>query len=146
MATRTVECPVTGCGLNDAPTLDEPGRRREFFAELWNSGGFAEHVAHIRAYAAGLPVGPCPSWCLLPDGHPWEWEIGDSFSRVHEHDCDGVVVSQEEYNDDSEPRAVVAFVPGRDDIVTTDTAEMRRLGAGLLNAADRLDEITAATP
>lgn len=128
--------------MNAAPPIGDPARL-PFFADLLASGEWAEHEQHIEEYATAQPVGPCPFWCSLPAGHPWRSDIVASMSRAHGHECGGgVAVTQTEHND-GECGDVYAYLHEQD-VEMTDTAEMRRLAAGILNAADKLDEIRGA--
>ena len=112
-------------------------------------------LAFAETLAATQDLGTCPAWCIGTD-HPehdaWFADPGgdEEYSRCHVGvlTTNPVQVCVEQFEvrrdgeDTSEP-AVIKCLAGADDGLTA--AEARQIAAGLLNAADRLDEITGGT-
>ena len=94
---------------------------------------------------ASLPA--CPSWCALPEGHPYDClDAKGEFSRVHCAFGDGSegvdVIAVEAYRDGTvnlvEPE--IMLYSGNGESLSAD--EARELAALLLKVADRHEEIT----
>jgi len=98
---------------------------------------------------AGAPtvMPPCPDWCTLPAGHPYDsYDVGGDLPLTHlrEHagfTAEHVQVDATERNQDGRVTvdAPTAFVNVEDDL---DAAAVRAFAADLLRAADELDRIT----
>jgi hypothetical protein len=127
--------------MGDWPTVTtEDGKWLPDMTDVEFWAAYAEHREHEEEWAAAQPVGPCPFWCGLPAGHPWRSELGESLYRTHEYDCGGgVLVQQSEQNDGT--CTDVSVWDGQESL-TDGAAHFRRIAAGFLNAADKLDEIT----
>lgn len=134
------------CHVPDCPYVTLPDEDRKVVTERgWYpskelEAAFAQHIPHLRELADALPVGACPWWCALPKNHPCS---PHDFTRTHAVDFGGLVqVIQTEY-DDGTAEDVYLIGPKEEDYLSP--AQARQLAAALLNAADKLDEITEAT-
>ncbi len=90
---------------------------------------------------------PCPAWCTLPAGHPYDsYDVGSDLPMTHMRGHVGftaehVQVDATERNQNGMVTVDVptAFVNVEDDL---DAAAVRAFAADLLRAADELDRIT----
>ena len=90
---------------------------------------------------------PCPAWCTLPAGHPYDsYDVGSDLPMTHLRGHVGFTAEhvQVDATERSQDGAVTvdvptAFVNVEDDL---DPKAVRAFAADLLRAADELDRIT----
>ncbi len=98
---------------------------------------------------------PCPPWCETEAGHPFEsYNANDRQVRPHSAALfreptnaayvDLVQEDTRDPGDDSTASQGPAFISVCFEGDYTDSGTVRRLAAALLNAADRLDEVTGS--
>lgn len=109
----------------------------------------AAHTADVTPITAPTPP-PCPDWCGLPEGHPYDlaFAINGTVTRVHcAYDDDVVDIRMVE---SWSPEGVELFetefilLPVGSAQEKVSAEEARRIAAALLAAADRFDAISKA--
>ena len=95
----------------------------------------------------GIP--PCPAWCDQHERHGgWDTLIDSTtVARIHDRDMGVASISTEDVANIGEPvrRRVPWISLAVDEDDKFDAEGARKIAAGLLATADKLDEITAAT-
>lgn len=115
--------------------------------DLDDSPAWQQAIDHDEHMARRRPTvtPPCPAWCRLETGHPYEGVDLDNvtFVRFHESRREGTTaVSQEEWNRSGDVTLEPPTVSILDSVHEECTAaRARELAAELLSAADLLDRV-----